>query len=1025
MPTLEEGRRKVFISYSHKDRDWLERLQIYLRPLELAGLVELWDDMKIRPGVLWRDHIIEALDASAVLVLLISADFLASDFIAENELPPLLEAAEKDGVKILPLILRPSRFEKIESLHRFESINPPSKPLLKLDKDEQEKYLVKLSKAVLAAIEETPVKTIKAGMADHARIFNFPFPRNKYFIGRDDILNRLHSGFTGGKFVQALTGFGGVGKTQMAIEYAYRHRQDYRAVLWCNAHSRESLISDFAALAGLLDLPKKDTEDQAAVASAVRHWLESVGEWLLILNDADDLVMARDFIPAGEAGHVLITTRAQTTRPIAEPQPVEGLPPSEGALFLLRRLEKMKEEEPLDLAPEILQEQAKALSKALGGLPLTLDLAAAFIKTKSSTLEEYQAVYQNELKALLKLRSRLAEDYPSVTAVFSLAFTKMAEANPIAANLLNACAFLEANSIPEEIFSEGAREFGETLISIAENPLTLSDALEMAGRYSLLWRHPEARMVSLHPLVQAVLRDEMDSDTRRMWVGRVVRAVSEVFPTPEYSNWPLCNRLIPHAQSLASLIDEYGFHFPEAARLMSEAGTYLNQRAQYAEAEPLYERALAIYDKAFGAEHPDVARGLNNLALLYNNLSRWGEAESLYQRALIICEKALGTEHPDTAKSLTGLALVRREQGRYGEAEPLLARALAIRENAFGLEHPDVARSLNNLALIYDNQGRYEEARSLYEQALVISRRALGRDHPDVATNLNNLANLNKSQGKYEEAESLYEHALTIREKSLGPEHPDVTTSLNNLAGLYYYQGRYAEAEPLYQRALAIRERTLGPEHPDVAQSLNNLASLYDNQGKYAEAEPLYRRALAIREKSLGPGHPSVATSLNNLASLYDNQGKYAEAEPLYRRALVIYEQALGPDHPDVATSLNNLASLCYYQGEYAEAEPLYQRALAIYEQALGPKHPDVATSLNNLAGLYKGQGKYAEAEPLYRRALAIYEQALGQEHPSVATSLNNLAGLYHTQSNIAEATHFYDRAKAIIDRLTKREARQ
>src|SRR5262249_48895543 len=161
---------------------------------------------------------------------------------------------------------------------------------------------------------------------------------------------------------------------------------------------------------------------------------------------------------------------------------------------------------------------------------------------------------------------------------------KVADDNPAAADLLRVCAFLEADSIPEEIFSEGANELGEAIGSLAKSPLGLSDAIEGAGRFSLLQRHPEARTVSLHHLAQAVLRGEMVSDDRRMWAERAVRGVNEVFPTPEYSNWPTCNRLIAHAQSLSSLIDEYGLDLPEAALLLHLAGHYLYDRAQYAEA---------------------------------------------------------------------------------------------------------------------------------------------------------------------------------------------------------------------------------------------------------------------------------------------------------------------------------------------------------------------------------------------------------------------------------------------------------
>jgi tetratricopeptide (TPR) repeat protein len=713
MPIPEEVRKKVFVSYSHTDSEWLKRVQTHLKDLTRRGMVDLWDDTKIQSGSQWREEIRGALESAKVAVLLISADFIASDFIAEDELPPLLAAAEKDGVKILSLILSPSRYEKIESLSKYQSINPPSKPLIGLPKVEQEAYLVKLSDDVLRAAEEAQTTPAGASGAVRSRIFNLPFSRNKFFTGRDDILKGIHKNFSEGENVQALSGIGGVGKTQTALQYAYQYQQAYRIVLWGNANSRETLVTDFVAMAGLLNLPEKEAQDQSEAVNAVKRWFGNNDGWLLILDNADELVMAREFIPSSETGRILLTTRAQNTKPIAARQAVEKMEPQEGALFLLLRLEEIKKDEQLESAPEGLRKQAEALSKAVDGLPLALDQAAAFIEETPSTLEEYQRLYQSERKELLSRRGKLAEDHPSVTVTFSLAFKKVVDDNPAAADLLRVCAFLEADSIPEEIFSEGAKELGEALGSAAESPLALTDAIGEAARFSLLRRHPEARTVSLHRLAQAVLRDEMDSDTRRMWAERAVRALDGVFPSAKYSTWYLCDRLIPHAQLLASLIDEYGFDFPEAARLMNRAGYYLKERAQYAEAEPLYQRALDIREKTLGPEHPDTATSLNNLAGLYNSQGRYAEAEPLYQRALDITEKALGPEHPYTAMSLNNLAGLYDSQGRYAEAEPLLKRALDITEKALGPEHPSTITVLKNYAALLRKVSHEDEADEL------------------------------------------------------------------------------------------------------------------------------------------------------------------------------------------------------------------------------------------------------------------------------------------------------------------------
>lgn len=232
MPIPDEGRAKVFIGYSHQDDVWLERLQVHLTPLERDGLIDRWDHTRIRAGSRWRDEIKSALDAAQVAVLLISADFMASDFIATGELPSLLAAAEKNGLVILPLIISPSKFQVTESLSRFQSVNPPPRPLIGLEKGKQEEILIKLKEDILSALQGPSSRDEGARPTSSHRVSNIPMPRNNYFTGREDILEALHAGFMSGRSTQALGGIGGVGKKQTALEYAYRYEPDYQFVLW-------------------------------------------------------------------------------------------------------------------------------------------------------------------------------------------------------------------------------------------------------------------------------------------------------------------------------------------------------------------------------------------------------------------------------------------------------------------------------------------------------------------------------------------------------------------------------------------------------------------------------------------------------------------------------------------------------------------------------------------------------------------------------------------------------------------------
>jgi serine/threonine protein kinase len=695
---------------------------------------------------------------------------------------------------------------------------------------------------------------------------NLPEPTS-YFTGRDAELEQLRGAFISesdarGPEIQVLSGLGGIGKTQLAMEYARRHRKDYQAAFWVRAESSADLLAGFARIAKSLGLPEGQEADQMRAVAAVRVWLENHRGWLLVLDNADKPQDIKSFLPRDADGHILITSRAQVFHvPIRNLLKVSKFPPQDAVRFLLKRTDR-------EDADHTERGAAEELCREMYSLPLALEHAGAYLFIHLARFEDYLATWRTIRLKLLKKKVPIEGDYRhTVATTWKLNFDEVKKSSKAAADLLQVSALLHPDAIPLELLERGASQLGPALAKALsryrDEPVVLDEVLEPLTRYSLIQRDQRSRTYSMHPLVQEVLVSAMRPNQRHCWVRRVVGAISAAFPSTDFKDWPLCERLLPHASCCARLVEEENFSSGEAGRVVGLTGHYLAQRGRFSQSEPLQWLALAISEKVLGPNHPDVAKSLNKLANLLNLQGRYAKALPLHERALAISERALGSDHPDVAKSLYDLARHLVERSRYGEALPLLERALAIREKASGPDHPDVADSLNNLASVLGDLGRDAEVLPLYERALAIYEKALGPDHPNVATGLNNLASVLGDLGRHAEALPLHERALTISEKALGPDHPHVAMSLNNLAELFGDLGRHAESLPLYERALAIREKALGPDHPDVAISLNTLANRLDDLGRHAEALPLHERAQAIRAKALGPEHPE-APSLGN-----------------------------------------------------------------------------------------------------------------------------------------------------------------
>lgn len=724
--------------------------------------------------------------------------------------------------------------------------------------------------------------------------WSVPRPRNPFFTGRERLFALLHQQTTSPS--SAFSGLGGIGKTAAALEYAYRFSQDYSAVFWIDAETASSIMANYQALAQLLHLPERQERDQSKVVAAVLQWLNTHQQWLLIIDNVDDIDLISRFLPTARQGFLLFTTRLQTLGTLAQMIEVEPLSQQESQQFLLRRASALGSPTPQTLSSE---EEACVLTliQVMGGLPLALDQAGSYLKKTQCGWLDFLHLLQTSPVTLLSQRESHSEHPASVVKTFLLAFTRLEQANPLAAEILTMCSFLASEAIPERLLTTFLLpRLQLTPQSPQTDVLWWNTLCEEMLAYGLLSRFPHTKTVAIHRLIQTVLKERLPEQSQQQWETQALHLLAFAFPEEQpIEQWSWCEQLLPHALFVLHQQAQHQTSSAERGTLLLATASYLTQRARYSEAEPLYQQARAIQEQMLGPEHPAMATMLNHLAEVQRKQGLFSEAEQGYRQVLSLQE----ADQIEKARSLYGLASILDRRGQFAEARSLFQQALTIQEHALGPMHAEVANTLTNLAVTCFNQGDHREAEQLFQRTFQIREHVFGPLHPELATSLNNLAIVARSQGKVGEVEALYHRALHIREQALGPNHPQLAGTLTNLADLYLEQHRFKEAETLLQRSLHIRQNTLGQNHPDLACTLTNLAEALIQQERETEAEPLLQQALQILEGLSEPLHPEMIYPCYLFAVLYRKQGKRQEAEPYAQRALLIYQHY--PAYPDAS----------------------------------------------------------------------------------------------------------------------------
>ncbi|KAG8724686.1 hypothetical protein FRC09_015597 [Ceratobasidium sp. 395] len=894
---------------------------------------------------------------------------------------------------------------------------------------ENDAILAGIAHAVLKKNEGVPTMHLRGSIPEASsatHTIKLCPPPSPLFVGRSDLLSRIGQclGDVQGQHICVVHGLGGVGKTQVALNYAH--------IFYVDCTSKHTIDADLKRIA--LAKHVGDCTSDALV------WLARLQErWLIVYNNADDIsINLRGYFPSCSHGSILITTRNRGMTNLARGVDagcyVSNM--SEGdATELFAKAAGMAED---------IGAAGAALVEMLGRFPLAIVQAGSYIQTNMCTVQEYLHMYQTSRGQILEdyaSEVQKADDYElTVYATWQVSYRRL---SPLAKQLHDHLAFMHHDQITEDIFRFAVRgrkyephalpptdeeiRIEETMTQFLANFTRLADGtwdkavflrtVKDLTSYSLLTHDEANRSYSIHPLVQQWTRIVVsDPDTVRSCVAFLLASsVIWQYETEDYVHrrgllghvdcLPDSERLKPRlAWRLHRVYGESG-RMKDKERLAkaeheaninvlgrenpytldsmgSLADAYLKQ-GRWGEAEVLLQETVEVWRRVSGDEHPETLAMMGVLAETYRSQGKWGEAEALQQEVLEVTKRVRGDEHPYTLTAVGGLALVYSSQGRWGEAEVLQQELLEVRKRVSGNEHPDTLRAMGNLAATYSSQGRWGEGEALQRKVLEVEKRVSGNKHPNTLLAMGNLAETYRNQGRWGEAEVLQQEVVGTRKQESGDEHPFTLTAMANLALVYWSQGRWEESKVLLREVVDVGKRAWGNEHPDTLKVMGCLALAYTGQERWGEAEVLLRDVVEVGKRVWGNEHPNTLTTMGNLASVYSGQGKWGEVEVLLRDIVDVGKRKSGNEHPATLTAMEKLVVFYSSQGRWGEAEEMQQELVEVKKRLSGDEHSEtLALAMENLALVYLSQGKWGEAEVLLREVVETGKRVWGNEHP-------------------------------------------
>ena len=855
--------------------------------------------------------------------------------------------------------------------------------------------------------------------------FMVPYRRNEQFIGRQDLLTKLRAKLSSSipnewNHCVALYGLGGVGKTQLALEYVYAEKSNYDMIFWIPAVSEDALLSGFQQIAVVMGcVPQPKYLTPAETAQVVLSWLNRQISWLLVFDNLDQVAILRQYLPErSPKKHVLVTTRLSYCHQI----PAEGLhvavPDIDSAsdlLFLRSGISKP------DRTPDVLVEGVEIV-KELGNLPLAIEQAAAYIREASKDIFKFLPSYRTNRKRYHARASLGNLDYYSetVATTWRLSFLQIEKTNLPALQLMKLLAFLNPDGILVEFLQAGQEGLPDELREIVNDEIRFYEALGDLERFSLIRRDQggTGQVIIIHRLVQSVIKDELSDASFLAMTEALAGMCDRAFPFQNYENsdavvWGrrYLNQIVMPLLSVRSV---------KASKLLQRVGRFLVEAGKYQEAKMLFIRVLEIVSTALASPDCETVEARRDLARIYFLQGQHILAIDLLQDVLKTTTALFGEDHVESVLTMSHLSTVYGHQRMWDKAIEFGEKSLKWYKSRFGEEHSHTLIVLGNLAIIYSEQGRQEDIPSVIQilkTVADISQRVQGNKHPRTLQAKSHLAVTYRRQGRLDDACKLEEWVLGIRIGVFGEEHSDTLSAKSNLAATYQCQGRLEDASKLEEQVLRIRINEFGDEHPNTLLAKSNLAAIYREQGRLDDASKLGEQVLRIRINVFGEEHPDTLWAKSNLAATYREQGRL-DASKLEEQVLGIRINVFGEEHPDTLWAKSNLAIIYRYQGRLNDACELEEQVLGIRINVFGEEHPNTLWTKSNLAIIYRCQGRLNDACELEEQILEIRIRVFGEEHLYTCSAMLNLAATHKCKGQWVIAAQFAERTLILKQKL-------